>query len=792
MITVGMRLTMLSDWHAGTGTGRRGFADNLVNRDARGLPFIPAKTVTGVWRDACEVAAHALDGGPAGPWHAWAEHLFGSQPALSPAGTAPAGEGRPREAALSVRSLHYPAEVSAVLAARPRLAAAVTFLKPGVHVDRVTGRAADKLLRFDEMARAGAVLTGTAQIAGYRDLDEDQQRSAATLLAIGARLVEGIGGRRRRGSGWCLLELDGIAADLAWLQALDVPPLPPAQPVPADGPYALPASPAAADAWEIADLRLELVTPVIAHERTVGNTVRSADYVPGSTLLPQVLQRLGVAAAGHRDTIAVAARAGELIVTNATIEVAGRPGQPVPRFLARHKGTEPGRRDLLCNLAAQPRPRWFHPEPVEEGYLAPAGDGGRPEIQAVARVEQAHNTIDDSVQKPTEAVGGLYSYQAISPGTVLRAEVRAPAGLLRPGWQTRLDGSWRLGRSSKDEYGLVSVRATARTAQAVPAATPAVGAGRSMRVWLLSDLLVTDERLRPSSDPADIGRVLGAALGVGPLRPVGNQDGAPVSARTCDRRTESWHRRWGLPRPTLTGMAAGSCLTFAVEGPAPGTAAIRRVELTGIGQRRGEGFGQVRIDDPLLVAVFDLDDPGPAPAGSAGPASVPAADPPVADGPGLAGLPSPAAAALRVIEEAAWRQAIRERSESKAATSAGRQEVLGQDYASVPSSQLFALRMITATLGGGPDPRAGYWLSQLAASKGREHSWPGTVVARLTRLLTDPQAVWQVLAIPEAELAGSPAAAGELRERLWPLAVRALVTACLTSYGRGREEDGDA
>src|ERR1035441_1810038 len=155
MTAFSLRLTMLSDWHIGTGTGRRGFTNSMVTRDVAGLPYVPAKTITGVWRDACEIAANALDGGGAGPWHDWAEYLFGSQPALTGAGAAPAGDDPPREAALGVRSLHYPEGLGAVLAARPRLAAAATFVKPGVSVDRVTGRAGNRLLRFDEMARGG-------------------------------------------------------------------------------------------------------------------------------------------------------------------------------------------------------------------------------------------------------------------------------------------------------------------------------------------------------------------------------------------------------------------------------------------------------------------------------------------------------------------------------------------------------------------------------------------------------------------------------------------------------------
>lgn len=41
-------LKLTSDWHIGLGAGRPGEVDRLVQRDHDGLPFIPAKTLTGI------------------------------------------------------------------------------------------------------------------------------------------------------------------------------------------------------------------------------------------------------------------------------------------------------------------------------------------------------------------------------------------------------------------------------------------------------------------------------------------------------------------------------------------------------------------------------------------------------------------------------------------------------------------------------------------------------------------------------------------------------------------------
>ncbi|MCS7271689.1 MAG: RAMP superfamily CRISPR-associated protein, partial [Gemmataceae bacterium] len=74
-----VRLTFESDWHVGSGMGRPGNVDRLVTRDSDGLPYVPAKTLCGIWRDACERLCWGLDNGQAGEWSAWVARLFGSQ-----------------------------------------------------------------------------------------------------------------------------------------------------------------------------------------------------------------------------------------------------------------------------------------------------------------------------------------------------------------------------------------------------------------------------------------------------------------------------------------------------------------------------------------------------------------------------------------------------------------------------------------------------------------------------------------------------------------------------------------
>ena len=56
-----LQITMLSDWHIGTGAGIPGSVDKKIIRDRDGFPFMPAKTINGIWRDALETLAYGLD-----------------------------------------------------------------------------------------------------------------------------------------------------------------------------------------------------------------------------------------------------------------------------------------------------------------------------------------------------------------------------------------------------------------------------------------------------------------------------------------------------------------------------------------------------------------------------------------------------------------------------------------------------------------------------------------------------------------------------------------------------------
>ncbi|HEU5023631.1 MAG TPA: RAMP superfamily CRISPR-associated protein [Spirillospora sp.] len=770
--TISLTLRMLSDWHIGAGTGQHGRLSWQVQRDENRLPFVPAKSLNGVWRDGCEIAARALDGqdGDRRVWHDWVDYLFGYQPA-SPGAEADAepvrSAGHPRPAALRyLGPLRVPGGLRPAVAQNRRLVDAATFVKPGVAHDPVTGAAREDMLRFDEMARGGMTLEGTAELPD--GLSEEQFGCARALLWAGARLVEGIGAKRRRGSGRCRLDLggEGLPPSAGDLERWTADPVPPPEPEQPPGPDSAERR-AAGDGWEGAVLHMTLETPLLAHDRTVGNLVQGRDHAPGWMLLGPVLRRLDSPAA------AAAARCGDLVVTPATPQVDGRPGRPVPHVFERDKDDK----DVYVNRAVESVPKGRAFKRVRKGYVSGAA---HVTVETPAFDLRMHNTIEDTSQRPAQSLGGVYVYEALAAGTVLAAEVRVRRGLLDAGWWEKLSGRWRLGRSRKDDYGLLSVTAEPFDIpdEPMPGEPAPVASGDRLRVWLLSDVLVRDARLAPSDDPADFSRLLQRAFAAAgadgvELEPVLQEPGR-IPSRYEIARTDSWHRGWRLPRPVLLGFAAGGCLTFEVRKGSVGAGVLSAVERSGIGERRGEGFGRIRINDPLLI------DRVPQKTGGDRETS----DPPEAPRPvgSLLSSADPGHAGARLIETAAWRTEIWRLAEERAACPG---EVLGP-LIELSATRLNALRRLFDHL----DEEPARLHARITALTRRWNAPQAT--AAIHALLIDRD-VWETLGFTgQAELILTAEGLDVLRRDLRADALRSLLTACLAAHTRSEAHPEEA
>ncbi len=785
-----IQIKMTSDWHVGSGSGR-GEIDSEVQRDADGLPYIPAKTLTGILRDGCEQVALALDGGnQQGQWHSWVDFLFGDQPAI----TQGIFEPEPRPAIVSIRSAHLDQKLRDALKARPKLQGAIAFVKPGVAIAPDTGSAKSDFLRFEEVVRMGALLTAQDCILDFSEtpgITDDPKKVAYALLVAGTKMVERLGGKRRRGNGTCSITIDAQKNEwIQWFQenhsGIGNPPEWQREKLTSKSD----SNPAADTVWYTIPLIIETKTPIVIPKRTVGNVVESLDYIPGRYFLGHIHKALG----GKLD-VSQAIADGNLVITNATISFNSEAGRPTPFCLFGEKldgGLSKGKR--VYNRFQEPEPKDEQGKEIQtkgerSGYVGKFDDSYLPAYKTVSLEIFTHNTINDEVQRPTTDVGGgVYSYQAIPAATTLIAELRLPQSLKvhldrqSSNWWHDLNGNLRIGQSKKDQYG--SVEVTAKGPSPSPSEKVDVDKDNLLYVWFLSDVLLRDERLNPTTDPAVFKRALEKALDLpeGSLKERAEEN--LLSLMMKSRRTESWQVRWGLPRPSMLGWMAGSCIVYQVQGEIK-PEKLAELEAKGIGDRRAEGYGQICFNDPLLMSELshlerkdsksqpNFPELGPI---SQGDSSFEYA---------------------RVIEKAAWREAIENQALAIAADEKQREAILGikilreqgqEPKSQPPMSQLGGLRSAMQRLTQREHPNSvTRWIDAIDQVQNRKEKWPSGSLQTLKTLLNDFNWVWQALGEFDS-LTITQNGKTKLQADLWAEAVRTLVDAIIRAHKRDLED----
>ncbi|WP_448573213.1 RAMP superfamily CRISPR-associated protein [Trichothermofontia sp.] len=782
-----IQIEMTSDWHVGSGSGR-GEIDSEVQRDADGLPYIPAKTLTGILRDGCEQIAIALDGeNEQGLWHSWVDFLFGDQPVLFQG----AVESEPRPAVISIRSAYLDQKLRNALKAKPALQGAIAFVKPSVAIDEKTGSAKPDFLRFEEVVRMGAMLTAQGCFSETLEITDDQddrKKVAYALLVAGAKMAERLGGKRRRGNGTCTITIDTQTDEwIRWFQenhsSVGNPPewkrevlMPEAN-----------SNPTADMVWYTIPLKIETKTPIVIPKRTVGNVVESLDYIPGRYFLGHIHKVLG----GKLDVSQAIAR-GDLVITNATIAIDDQAGRPTPFCLFGEKldgGLSKGKG--VYNRFQESEPEGIQLKGERSGYVGKFDDAHLPAYKIVSLDIFTHNTINDDVQRPTTDVGGVYSYQAIPAGTTLMAELRLPQSLKvyldgqSSNWWHDLKRDLRIGQSKKDQYGSVHVKAGK---PAIFDSSKQVKDDKLLYVWFLSDVLLRDERLNPTTDPELFRQTLADQLGVALEE---RSDNDLLSSMMRSRRTESWQVRWGLPRPSMLGWQAGSCVVYEIQGEKKPTAAkLAEIEAKGIGDRRAEGYGQLCFNDPLLMTK--LSDKKRQDITSEQPKVTP-------------NLISPKDSAFnyaRTIEMAAWREAIANRAAILAANSQKREDILGlkiihgndedkdkQPKSQPPMSQLGGLRSAMQRLNQRENPNSvTRWIGAIDQVQNRKEKWPSGSLQTIKNLVSDFNLVWQVFGEFDS-LTITQNGKTKLQADLWAEAVRTLVDAIIRAHKRDLENE---
>lgn len=744
---ISLKITMLSDWHIGAGSGRSGNIDSLVRRDADGFPYIPGKTLVGVIRDACETVADSLGVN----WPKYAELLFGSQPALSKETGVIA---KPTPAALALDSAYYPKSIRIGIENKPALRNALTFVKPGVAIDPETGRSKEDFLRFQEMARAGGKLfaEGYLDLSGY---DDDTQKNALALLYAGCKFVDQLGGKRRRGAGRCRIEFD---IPNGWKETLEKGV---EEPVKTD-----------TDSEEVIDtktgdkvtykLTIETLSPVAVTSRVVGNVNETHKYIPGTYFLPVLSSLFG------KGYVTNAIMSNSLAVTNAYPAINGDAALPVPFCLFSEKLNDENvvNRALLENTLGKQLKQW-------RGDFVTFGENDTTIHYAEVETQLVtHNAVDDDTQRPEEAA--VYSIQSIAPGNKFIAYLTAN--------RDDLGGVWdniRLGTAKRSEYGAVSVRAEKQGSNTAPSGRPTKG--NELTLWLVSDALILDDKLRLSPTAEALRKELEAKLGV-TLKSC--SDGKLLKTSARQTRVDSWQTRWALPRPSLVGLAAGSYLTFEVEGDVSDDR-LRKIEAEGIGERTAEGFGRI-----IFNPHFSTSDSGAytkmKPKASTGSESV--------ENTCLTDEDKPFICTLQKI---ALRSMISNAALQYAGDKNNRKKALGIDGGKPNNSQLGALRMWAMRLADDKsnvvewEANVKKWLESLEKRNATKELWPVSSLEKPKSLLLGGVEVWKHLDADinwDSIAVTDDAAKDCLKDEMWPLALKSLVDATVRGAAAARQK----
>nr|WP_321500812.1 RAMP superfamily CRISPR-associated protein [uncultured Dethiosulfovibrio sp.] len=601
MKTVGtLEITFQSDWHIGSGAGIPGSLDRQVLRDVEGFPYVPGKTITGIVRDSAEMVAAVLDHHEGNDrWQNTLKSLFGGQP------DSHLPKGQKSNSAYSAIVGFGDAVLSSKLRKKINKSSrgvkeALFFAQPGVKISRNSGRSLEDHLFTVEQVRAGCVLRAPVKFS--RNLTRNLTQDEEQLLSKAFEGVRRMGGKRRRGGGKCVLKfcLNNI----------------PEQEEGANRGWEILSKLSPGENFGVSlSLRLMTLQGVIINRVTQGNVARSLPYIPGTSLLPMFSNFLKDFLGERR--IRTAIFEGDIRVSPLYPETLGSPSYPMPLVFGSPKMDS----EKIINHLIEPAPKdpedskkeqqmkerrggWFALDKSQHFILLGSDEGD----QAVP-VLRTHNTVEDAMQRPTSDVGGVFTYEALPKDKVFRGTLEIEAFLWKEMQKkippkklaSFLNQEFSIGQSRKDEYGRVALSlegVTAWRSREIPLRE------NYLVVYLASDVILRGKTLGYSGNPEDLREALARELEVKLDWVSWEEEKSPLGGDRGDAgragRSESWHSRWMLPRPSILFLQRGSVYLFKVTGDWQQEKAAY-LEWAGIGDRRAEGYGKILLNPEFLL-----------------------------------------------------------------------------------------------------------------------------------------------------------------------------------------------
>ena len=367
-------------------------------------------------------------------------------------------------------------------------------------------------------------------------------------------------------------------------------------------------------------LRVKAVSPLALHaERASSQFARAVPYVPGSSLrgaLADVYLKTGTKDADFcRLFMSEACLFPNLYPCD---KWSGEESVPLPatarackRFKAKH----------LSSLTDALLPTQFADEPARKKWeLCPApeckGNNARDRLEGFHPATDIRHVIKPrtrtvvgtSILRVTQAVasGQLFSHTVIEEGTRFSGRILlADASLADRLRDLLLHTTLRVGYGRTRGMGQLEFEELDESA---PARLPTVAerldkfnatirqvAGQAIQdryaaITLESDVLLRDDLLRP-------------VTGLGDGKLFGLEGAELVRTFVVPALALGWNAAQSLPKPDMPGLGRGSVFLFKLNSPTEENR-LAAIEVEGIGERRAEGFGRVRVCDPFHYEFF--------------------------------------------------------------------------------------------------------------------------------------------------------------------------------------------
>lgn len=320
-------------------------------------------------------------------------------------------------------------------------------------------------------------------------------------------------------------------------------------------------------------LELRLKTPLLVTATKFGESFRGLDYIPGSTMRGtlaglMVSDGTGVGSKEFRDIfINGAVRFGNLYYKYSDEDRVNYP-LPLSRYYCKAD-----KRHLYLDCLKKDIP--------DECPECGSRVVNKPIFLGIKKVISMHNAIEFKTQTTEE--GKLFSYELICEGQSFSGKIKSSNDeyikMIKDLLNKNKD-SFYIGKGSSRGLGEVEVV----KAEVSESSSRIDGVKDTFTVTLLSDAILMDK------DSRFLRTLTGEYLGM-------NVEVEKAFARTKDLTL--WNSAADLPRESVIAIVAGSCFAFKFNSnPSEDIKEkLTSIELEGIGIRREQGFGEVKIND---------------------------------------------------------------------------------------------------------------------------------------------------------------------------------------------------